>query len=137
MEWRNLSLGIDPRVARAFLEDIHATLSAGGVIDGQAREYLLDAIKKILKGVDANRALLLKARKGKGGQWKNQQRDLRIFYHVEQLCNSGKSKSHRKAFLKVAEEESKGRHALTEKGVERIYRAHKARIKDWKKWFSE
>jgi hypothetical protein len=101
-----------------MLRLIAMELEAGRPLFGQQTQYLCAAILKILRGVDANRALSL--RRTKGAQRRHYARDLRIYQRVFSMVTAGKSQ--RYAFKKVADlEHSRGR-TMTESNVGRIYR---------------
>ena len=119
-----VDLGRFPGAAHALLRDIRAALRDGKPIDGQACEYLVDAIDNILLGFDANRALYLKAPKGR--QRGSDTKSAHIYWRVKALQRSGKTLM--AAYQKVAVEEYKRGHTITDKGIERIFREFQKQI---------
>jgi len=113
----------DPLFAKEHLAAIRHKLRTGETLTQQDRDYLTEAIEKILQGLSAEKALCLVARKGRKRETFCE-RNILIYSRVLELVGQGLSK--RRAYLDVAIEQSnagpKGR-PLTESAIEKIYGA--------------
>lgn len=110
----------DPIFAREALAAIRSHLEGGKALSDEQRRYLIDAISKIMRGVDANCALYLVRNKGRSSQTFSK-RNTEIYNRVTELIGRGKSKAH--AFREVAIEQQTKGVKLTEKAIEKIYAA--------------